>query len=135
MVASPVLGDAADRPVRRPAERELEGPVRILPGTPKLERYRSSRLVDRSSCLTRLQLIGFGLRASCGGADVDRLALEAAQRIASLSPEAVLAARRMMKGTPEAVIARIDEEADFYREHLGSPAARAAFEAFFARKK
>lgn len=68
-------------------------------------------------------------------ADVDRLALEAAQRIASLSPEAVLAARRMMKGPPEAVIARIDEEADFYREHLGSPAARAAFAAFFARKK
>jgi enoyl-CoA hydratase/carnithine racemase len=69
------------------------------------------------------------------GAEVERLALEAAQRIAKLSPEAVLAARRMMKGSPEATIARIDEEADFYREHLQSPAAVAAFAAFFARKK
>ena len=69
------------------------------------------------------------------GGDVDRLAFEAAQRIAKLSPEAVLAARRLMKGSPEDIIKRIDEEADFYREHLQSPAALAAFEAFFARKK
>jgi enoyl-CoA hydratase/carnithine racemase len=69
------------------------------------------------------------------GGDVEKLALEAAQRIAKLSSEAVLAARRMMKGSPEAIIERIDEEADYYREHLQSPAALAAFEAFFARKK
>lgn len=69
------------------------------------------------------------------GDDVDRLALEAAQRIAKLSLEAVLAARRMMRGPTEEIIRRIDEEADFYREHLQSPAALAAFEAFFARKK
>lgn len=69
------------------------------------------------------------------GAEVESLALEAARRIAKLSPEAVLAARRMMKGSPEAILARIDEEADFYREHLQSPAAIAAFAAFFARKK
>ena len=67
--------------------------------------------------------------------DVERLALEAAQRIARLSPEAVLAARRLMRGSTEEIIERIDEEADFYREHLQSPAALAAFEAFFARKK
>jgi enoyl-CoA hydratase/carnithine racemase len=69
------------------------------------------------------------------GGDVDRLALEAAQRIARFSPEAVLAARRLMRGSTEEIIERIDEEADFYREHLQSPAALAAFEAFFARKK
>lgn len=67
--------------------------------------------------------------------DVERVALQTAQRIAKLSPEAVLAARRMMRGAPEEIVARIDEEADFYREHLQSPAALAAFEAFFARKK
>jgi enoyl-CoA hydratase/carnithine racemase len=67
--------------------------------------------------------------------DVDRLALDAAQRIARLSPEAVLAARRLMRGPTEEIIKRIDEEADFYREHLQSPAALAAFAAFFARKK
>jgi len=32
-------------PARRPAEAELSRPVRILPGTPKLERYRSSRVM------------------------------------------------------------------------------------------
>lgn len=35
--------------VRRPAERELERPVTLLPGTPKLERYRSSRLTSLRS--------------------------------------------------------------------------------------
>lgn len=42
------LGGFAD-PARRPAERELERVVRILPGTPKLERYRSSRLTSLRS--------------------------------------------------------------------------------------
>ena len=36
-------------PVRRPAERELERPLRLLPGTPKLERYRSSQLINLRS--------------------------------------------------------------------------------------
>lgn len=40
------LADRGDSPARRPAEKELERPVRILPGTPKLERYRSSKLVN-----------------------------------------------------------------------------------------
>lgn len=31
--------------VRRPSEHELEEPVTLLPGTPTLERYRSSRLI------------------------------------------------------------------------------------------
>jgi arylsulfatase len=35
--------------IRRPAERELERPVRLLPGTPKLERYRSSQLISLRS--------------------------------------------------------------------------------------
>jgi hypothetical protein len=30
--------------IRRPAEQELAKPVTLLPGTPKLERYRSSKL-------------------------------------------------------------------------------------------
>jgi len=31
--------------IRRPAEQELSKPVTLLPGTPKLERYRSSKLI------------------------------------------------------------------------------------------
>lgn len=43
--------------VRRPAERELERPVRLLPGTPKLERYRSSRLVNLRSFTVDVDLL------------------------------------------------------------------------------
>ncbi len=68
-------------------------------------------------------------------AEVDQRAHDAAQRIAKLPPEAVLASRRLMRGSPEETIARIDEEADFFRERLQSPEAKAAFAAFFARKK
>jgi arylsulfatase A-like enzyme len=41
--------EAASLPGRRPAEAELSRPVRIMPGTPKLERYRSSRLTSLRS--------------------------------------------------------------------------------------
>ena len=68
-------------------------------------------------------------------ADVDQHALEAAQKIAKLPPDAVLASRRLMRGSPEEIITRIDAEADFFRERLQSPEAQAAFAAFFARKK
>jgi arylsulfatase len=44
-------------PGRRPAERELEKPVRILPGTPKLERYRSSRLTSLRSFTVAVELV------------------------------------------------------------------------------
>jgi arylsulfatase A-like enzyme len=41
---------------RRPAEAELSRPVRVLPGTPKLERYRSSRLTSLRSFRVRIEL-------------------------------------------------------------------------------
>lgn len=68
-------------------------------------------------------------------ADVDAEAMKAAQKIASLPPEAVLATRQLMRGSPEEIRARIDEEADFFKVRLQSPEAQAAFAAFFARKK
>ncbi|MEI7744629.1 MAG: arylsulfatase [Chloroflexota bacterium] len=45
----PMIGGFGLSPVRRPAERELERPLRLLPGTPKLERYRASQLVNLRS--------------------------------------------------------------------------------------
>jgi len=69
------------------------------------------------------------------GSDVETQALAAARRIAALPPEAVLASRRMIRGEPEELAERIDLEADFFRERLQSPEAKAAFEAFFNRKK
>ncbi|MFN3351789.1 crotonase/enoyl-CoA hydratase family protein [Pseudorhodoplanes sp.] len=67
--------------------------------------------------------------------EVEPQALAAAQKIASLPAEAVLAARRLIRGDPGEIAERIDEEADFFRERLQSPEARAAFAAFFARKR
>jgi hypothetical protein len=43
-------------PGRRPGEAELSRPVRILPGTPKLERYRSSRLTSLRAFRVRVEL-------------------------------------------------------------------------------
>jgi enoyl-CoA hydratase/carnithine racemase len=68
--------------------------------------------------------------------DVDNIALNAARHIAKLPPEAVLASRRLMRAaTRDEIIARIDDEADHFRDRLQSAEARAAFEAFFSRKK
>ncbi|MBX3030847.1 MAG: arylsulfatase [Chloroflexi bacterium] len=50
------LDDRILAPIRRPAERELERPVRLLPGTPRLERYRSSQLIDLRSFRVDIEL-------------------------------------------------------------------------------
>ena len=75
------------------------------------------------------------VNAVADSADVEAQALAAARRIAALPPEAVLASRRMIRGEPDELAERIDLEADFFRERLQSPEAKAAFEAFFTRKK
>jgi enoyl-CoA hydratase/carnithine racemase len=75
------------------------------------------------------------VNAVAESAEVEALAFAASQKIAALPPEAVLAARRLIRGEPEQLAARIDIEADFFRERLQSPEAQAAFAAFFARKK
>lgn len=79
---------------------------------------------------------------SCGlvnriaaAAEVDAEALKAAQKIADLPPEAVAATRLLMRGSSEEILARIDEEADYFRVRLQSEEAQAAFRAFFERKK
>jgi len=66
---------------------------------------------------------------------VEAEAMKAAQHIAALPPEGVALSRRLMKGTPDEVVARIEEEAATFGHRLQSAEARAAFAAFFARKK
>jgi enoyl-CoA hydratase/carnithine racemase len=75
------------------------------------------------------------INVAVAAADVDAAAMQAAQKIASLPPEAVAATRQLMRGAPDEIMARIDEEADYFRVRLQSDEARAAFAAFFARKK
>jgi enoyl-CoA hydratase/carnithine racemase len=67
--------------------------------------------------------------------DVDAEALKAAREIAALPPGAVAAARALMRGEPDELQAHIDQESKIFSERLRSPEAKAAFEAFFARKR
>src|SRR5215468_1491693 len=67
--------------------------------------------------------------------DVDGEALKAAREIAALPAGAVAAARALMRGKPEEVQSHIDQESRIFSERLRSPEAKAAFEAFFARKR
>jgi enoyl-CoA hydratase/carnithine racemase len=67
--------------------------------------------------------------------DVDAEALKAAREIAALPPGAVAASRALMRGEKDEILARIDREAKIFSERLASPEAKAAFQAFFARKR
>jgi arylsulfatase len=54
----PLLTDA-ERAVRRPEEQRLARPVRLLPGTPTLERYRSAQLVQYRDFQVEVELAGY----------------------------------------------------------------------------
>jgi len=68
-------------------------------------------------------------------AELEATALSAAREIAALPAEGVLIARRLMRGAADEIVARIDEEAEAFRQRLTSPEAREAFTAFLSRKK
>ena len=67
--------------------------------------------------------------------EVDNEAMKAAREIAALPPGAVAASRRLLKGAPEELLARIDEEAELFKQRLKSAEARAAFEKFLSKSK
>jgi enoyl-CoA hydratase/carnithine racemase len=68
-------------------------------------------------------------------ADVEAEAMAAAREIVSLPAEALAATRRLLRGSPDEAIKRINAEAEMFKVRLASPEARAAFEAFLAKKK
>jgi enoyl-CoA hydratase/carnithine racemase len=68
-------------------------------------------------------------------AEVEAEAMKAAREIAALPAAALAATRRLLRGPPDETIERIDAEAAQFKLRLGSPEARAAFEAFLARKR
>ena len=68
-------------------------------------------------------------------AEVDAVALQAAQEIAALPPRALAVARRLMRGNRDTVIKQIEAESMHFGDLLKSDEARAAFQAFLARKK
>jgi enoyl-CoA hydratase/carnithine racemase len=66
---------------------------------------------------------------------VEAEAMKAAQHIAALPPQAVLASRRLMRGGVDEIVARIDAEAVEFKARLQSAEAQAAFTAFMTRKR
>ncbi len=68
-------------------------------------------------------------------AAVDATARAAAQEIAALPPNAVMLTRRLMRSDTGSIAERVEIEVEHFKERLKSDEARAAFAAFFARKK
>jgi enoyl-CoA hydratase/carnithine racemase len=68
-------------------------------------------------------------------AKVDDVALQAAQEIAALPPRTVAVTRSLMRGHVDEIIKQMEAESGHYKDLLQSDEARAAFQAFFARKK
>ena len=68
-------------------------------------------------------------------AQVDSVALQAAQEIAALPRGGVTVARQLMRGHLDAINKQIDAETAHFRDLLRSDEARDAFKAFLARKK
>lgn len=66
---------------------------------------------------------------------LDKTALQAAQEIAALPPGALATARDLLRGNTDEVTARIEAEVAQFAKLLQSDEARAAFQAFMARKK
>jgi enoyl-CoA hydratase/carnithine racemase len=66
---------------------------------------------------------------------LDTAVLQAAREIAALPAGAVALARKLMRGNLDDIVRRVDTEAMYFKERLQSDEARAAFAAFFARKK
>jgi enoyl-CoA hydratase/carnithine racemase len=68
-------------------------------------------------------------------AEVDGVALKAAQEIAALPARAIALTRGLMRAQQETILKRMEEESKHYKDLLQSDEARAAFQAFFARTK
>jgi enoyl-CoA hydratase/carnithine racemase len=75
------------------------------------------------------------VNALVDAAAVDDAALQAAREIAALPAGAVAVARKLLRSDAADVAARIELEVELFQERLRSDEARAAFAAFFARKK
>ncbi len=68
-------------------------------------------------------------------AEVDGIALKAAQEIAALPSRALTLARSLMRLPLETILQRMETESGHYKDLLQSDEARAAFQAFFSRNQ
>jgi enoyl-CoA hydratase/carnithine racemase len=75
------------------------------------------------------------VNAVVAAAEVDDVALKAAQEIAALPPGAVAVTRELLRNHPDDIVKRIEAESAHFKDLLKSDEARAAFQTFLARKK
>jgi enoyl-CoA hydratase/carnithine racemase len=66
-------------------------------------------------------------------ANLEAHAMDRATKLAAKPPRAVALSRKLLRGDPHHIWERAQEEARLFQECLGSPEARAAFEAFTHR--
>lgn len=102
----------------------------------RLGMARASQYLLLGEAFTGAQAHGFGLvNALAAPEDVSRIAMAAAEKLASKPAAALRAARRLMRGDPVEILARIDEEAAIFAQALASTETRERLAAFFARPK
>jgi enoyl-CoA hydratase/carnithine racemase len=107
-----------------------------LLGPRRLGHARAFSLLAMGRPLDAAGALAAGLVNSVVAPDqVDAEAMKAAREIAALPAQALAATRALLRGSPDEAIRRIDEEAAEFKRRLASPEAKAAFEAFLARKK
>src|SRR5215469_913074 len=66
---------------------------------------------------------------------LEEAVMQAAREVAALPAGAVALARKLMRDNLDDILQRVDTEAMYFKERLQSDEARAAFAAFFTRKK
>lgn len=67
-------------------------------------------------------------------AEVEALAMRAAQTLAAKPPQALMETRRLLRGDPAEILARIDREAALFAQALASEECRTRIAAFFTRR-
>jgi len=107
-----------------------------LLGPMRMGHARTFALLVMGRAMSAQEAMAAGLINAVVDADaLDKAVLQAAHEVASLPAGAVALARKLMRGDLDELSRRVDTEAMHFKERLQSEEARAAFAAFFARKK
>jgi enoyl-CoA hydratase/carnithine racemase len=106
----------------------------LLPLTMGHQRAFAMLAMGRSLDATDAHTAGFvNTIVAPGHAETE--ARKAAREICALSPEAVAITRKLLRLPPDEMVRRIEQEGHLFGERMRSDEAKAAFDAFFARKK
>src|SRR5262249_9792717 len=107
-----------------------------LLGPMRMGHARAFALLVMGRSMSAEEAMAAGLiNAVVDPAALEKAVMQAAREIAALPAGAVALARKLMRGNLDDILRRVDTEATYFKERLQSDEARAAFAAFFTRKK